>query len=71
MLFTSQCVRVNGSVSSVKYLKAGIQQGTVLGPVLFLIFINDLPLSKIKLQSLLTTPPCLLSGKTWSTAVEV
>ena len=38
-----QCVRVNGSSSDTQCLISGIPQGTVLGPLLFLIFINDLP----------------------------
>ena len=40
-----QCVRVNGSSSNTQCLISGIPQGTVLGSLLFLIFINDLPKS--------------------------
>ena len=36
-----QCVRVNGSSSNTQCLISGIPQGTVLGPLLFLIFIFD------------------------------
>jgi len=58
-----QKVDINGTTSGVKNIDIGVLQGSTLGPILFLCFINDFPMST-NLFSLLFADDtaCLASG---------
>ena len=53
-----QVCDINGSISSPKIIKTGVPQGSILGPLLFLLYIDDLP------DCLHYTTPCLYADDT-------
>jgi len=54
-----KCVIVDGQSSSSVHVQSGVPQGTVLGPLLFLLHINDLP-NEVRSTVRLFADDCLL-----------
>jgi len=57
-----QFVCINGNNSAMKMIKIGVPQGSILGPLLFLIYINDLPFASLLYSLLFADDTTLLAS---------
>ena len=62
LLDRKQFVSVNGVDSSLQTILMGVPQGSILGPILFLLYINDLPLCTRLLALLFADDTTLLAS---------
>ena len=60
------CVSINSTASSPRPVLSGVPQGSILGPLLFLIFVNNLPAAISSLLLFADDMKCshLISGLT-------
>ena len=66
----NQYVTINNTNSSLKSIDIGVPQGSILGPLLFLIYINDIPNSVKCTPRLFADDTCLLIGAPSTTILE-
>ena len=68
----SQYVDINGHISSPKSIDISVLQGSILGPILFLCYINDLPEATTLLTFLFADDTCgLISGPILSELIDI
>ena len=68
-----QCVTLNHCISDLLPVVSGVPEGSILGPLLFLIFVNDLPMSVTASSIFLFADDtkCLLPVKTFSDCLSL
>ena len=71
-LTRTQTVRFNGIVSDPLNVKTGIGQGTILGPLIFIFYINDIVTCIGRLKINMYADDCILfrSGNNWDRMVN-
>ena len=65
-----QFVSHNSTTSSSKAINIGVPQGSILGPLLFLIYVNDLPNAIISKLRLFADDTCLILNNPSASALE-
>ena len=65
-----QYVSVNNVNSSTQYIKYGVPQGSVLGPLLFFLYINDLENSCYSTLRLFADDTCVIAKGTSAAQLE-
>ena len=66
-----QFVSINNSASSLKSISIGVPQGSILGPLLFLIYVNDLTNATFCPPRLFADDTCLAPNHSSLNALEV